>query len=65
MDPAANISRAARNLIDDHGAGAERTALARAKSAAESKRDEVAATWREIAAAVKKLQSPHPTVSRG
>lgn len=56
MDASANVARAARNFITAHGAGAERIALARAKNAEESKRDDVANTWRDIAAAVRTLQ---------
>jgi hypothetical protein len=51
-----NIARAARNLITEHGDVAETVALARAKHAEESNRAEVARTWRNIAAAVRRLQ---------
>jgi hypothetical protein len=56
MDTADNVARAARNLITEHGTASESIALARAKSAEESDRQEVAHTWRDIAEAVSKLQ---------
>ena len=51
-----DVARAARNLITEHGAVAETIALARAKNAEESDRQEVAHTWRDIAVAVRRLQ---------
>jgi hypothetical protein len=60
MDTTGNIERAARNLIAEHGKAAERTALARAKNAAESNREPAAITWRAVAAAVRRLQGPVP-----
>jgi hypothetical protein len=56
MDTTENIIRAARNLITEHGEAAEKTALARAKNAQESNRDDVAHIWRDVAVAVKRLQ---------
>ncbi len=50
------LSRAARNLITEHGAVAEAIALARAKHAEESNRPAVASTWRHIAKAVREMQ---------
>ena len=51
-----DVARAARDLITEHGDVAETVALARAKHAEESSRPEAALTWRNIAAAVKRLQ---------
>jgi hypothetical protein len=51
-----DVARAARNLIIEHGAAAESIALARAKNAKESNREEVASTWLYIAEAVRQLQ---------
>ena len=56
MDAAHDVARAAGHLIAGHGAVAESIALARAKSAEQSDRQEVAHTWRDIAEAVSKLQ---------
>ena len=51
-----DVARAARNLITEHGEVAETVALARAKHAEESNRPAVALTWRNIAAAIRRLQ---------
>jgi hypothetical protein len=51
-----DVARAARNLIAEHGEAAETIALARAKHAEESNRLAVGLKWRNIAAAVRKLQ---------
>ena len=51
-----DVARAARNLIIEHGAAAESIALARAKNVEESNRPGAAHTWRNIAAAVRRLQ---------
>jgi hypothetical protein len=56
MDTADNVARAARNLITEHGTASESIALARAKSAEETDREEVANTWRDIADAVREMQ---------
>ena len=56
MTIAHDVARAARNLITEHGEAAEKTALARAKNAQESNRDDVAHIWRDVAVAVKRLQ---------
>ncbi len=56
MDTADNVARAARNLIAEHGTASESIALARAKSAEESDRQEVAHIWRDIADAVQEMQ---------
>jgi hypothetical protein len=50
------VIRAARNVIEAHGTGAEKFALARAKRATESSNDSMATTWRQIAEAVRRLQ---------
>ncbi len=55
-DIADNVTRAARNLITQHGTASESIALARAKSADQSGRQEVAHTWRDIADAVREMQ---------
>jgi hypothetical protein len=56
-----DVARAARNLIIEHGAAAKTIALARAKHAEESNQPAAAHTWRNIAAAVKRLQGrPDP-----
>ena len=51
-----DVARAARNLITEHGDVAETVALARAKHAEESNRPGAAHKWRNIAAAVRRLQ---------
>jgi hypothetical protein len=51
-----DVARAARNLIAEHGEAAETIALGRAKHAEESNRLAVGLKWRNIAAAVRKLQ---------
>jgi len=56
METAHDVDRAARNLIAGHGVAAESIASARAKNAKESNREEVASMWRNIAAAVRRLQ---------
>jgi hypothetical protein len=56
MDTADNVARAPRNLITEHGTASESIALARAKSAQESDRQEVANIWRGIADAVREMQ---------
>jgi len=56
VNPNQNVIRAARNLIEEHGKAAESIALARAKSARESNRVDVANTWRDIAAEVRRIQ---------
>jgi hypothetical protein len=56
MDTADNVARAARNLITEHGTASESIALARAKSAEETDREEVANTWRDISDAVREMQ---------
>jgi len=56
MTTAHDVARAARNLITEHGTAAESIALARAKSAAESNREEAASRWRRIAADVRVMQ---------
>jgi hypothetical protein len=50
-----DVARTARNLIDAHGADAEDFALARAKNAHESNREDGASTWLRIAEAVRQL----------
>jgi hypothetical protein len=57
MDTAGNIARAARNLITEHGNGAERIALTRANNAAKSNREAAAIAWSAVAAAVRRLRS--------
>ena len=56
MDTADNVARAARKLITEHGTASENIALARAKNAEESDRQEVANIWRGIADAVREMQ---------
>jgi hypothetical protein len=56
MNTTGNITRAARNLMTEHGKSAERTAIARANHAAESNREAAATTWRAVAAAVRRLR---------
>ncbi len=51
-----DVARAARNLIAEHGTAAESIAMARAKNAEESNQPAAAHTWRNIAAAVRRLQ---------
>jgi hypothetical protein len=51
MADAHDVTRAARNLITEHGTAAESIALARAKNAMESNRETVAITWLDIAEA--------------
>jgi predicted RNA-binding Zn-ribbon protein involved in translation (DUF1610 family) len=60
MDATGNITRAARNLITEHGRAAEKIAVARAINAAESNRAPAAITWRAVAAAVRRLQGAVP-----
>jgi hypothetical protein len=55
MDTTGNITRAARNLITEHGTSAESMAHRRAKNAAESNREAAATTWRAVAVAVRRL----------
>jgi hypothetical protein len=57
MNTADNVNHAARHLIAVHGNAAEDVALARAESAMESKREDVAAIWLQIAAAVGEIQA--------
>ena len=56
MADAHDVTRAARNLITEHGTAAESIALARAKNAMESNRETVAITWLDIAEAVRQMQ---------
>jgi hypothetical protein len=56
MDTAHDVARAARHLLTEHGEAAKIIALARAKHAEASNRREVASIWRDIAAAVGRLQ---------
>jgi hypothetical protein len=51
-----NVTRAARNLIIEHGEAAERIALEHAKNAEDGNRKAVASRWRSIAATVRRLQ---------
>ncbi len=57
MKTADNVARAARHLMTVHGKAAESVALARAKSAEESNRGDVAIVWRNIAVEVQKMQA--------
>jgi hypothetical protein len=57
MDTIENVARAARHVMAEHGKTAKNVALARAKSAAESNRDDVAPVWRHIAVAVQKMEA--------
>jgi hypothetical protein len=57
MNTTDNVTRAARHLIAVHGNAAENIALARAESAAASKREDVATVWLQIAAAVRGMQA--------
>jgi hypothetical protein len=57
MNTADNVNHAVRHLIIVHGNAAENIALARAESATESKREDVAAIWLQIATAVREMQT--------
>jgi hypothetical protein len=57
MNTADNVNRAARHLIAVHGNAAEKVARARAENAAGTERDNVAAIWLQIAAAVSEMQA--------
>ena len=57
MNTTDNVSRAARHLIAVHGNAAENVARARAESAADTERENVAAIWLQIATAVREMQT--------
>jgi hypothetical protein len=59
----ADILRAAREMIENHGRKAAAVAEARAANLVASQRLEVAATWRQVAAAIRRLQAERDAAS--
>lgn len=58
------IIRAARNMIQNHGAGAGAVAEKRARNLSAYNKLDSAATWHQIAVAIRQLASAPPVVDR-
>jgi hypothetical protein len=58
------IIRAARNMIQNHGADADAIAEKRARNLSAYNKLDAAATWHQIAIAIRQLASAPPVVDR-
>lgn len=57
MEGNAEITRAARLMLENHGSSAARVAKTRADNLSVSGESEAAEKWRQIAAAIQRLQA--------